>query len=868
MTEPRVKKTALACDRCRQRKRKCDGRKPLCSACDEDGAECAYTANLKQRRPPQKSYVAALETRITLLEQILRSAELDDTSGSCLDTGTPQLGSDPPHQSSDTIIASPPTSITVIPPLTDDVADLLKSTLDPTSRKDTSEELELRMEGYETLLSLELEHKLLAQFWDWQRMHHPYVAPVPFLLSYAIHSELAYPGESIPSPPPPPPKFFAGTALNVPRACYVERTSDLPQFISPLLLYSMFAIAALFHGDSETSEIFYRHARRVLFEEAANPRVATIQALCLMATWELGHSRSPTAWALIGGAASLCIRLGMNVDATPLLKNGAMSQRLFEMRNFVFWSAFSAERFLAMCMGMHPLIDRHIISTPKHPTPTADILVYKDSTTYPKNTTWWSSSTLGLGDVLIQVAWDTVRDLVQMMDDLFDSVYTTSAPTRTPQDILELVTRNHLTIQKFTDDLPRWLRSIGAIKRKESGLVYIHLFIHLTSILTNRPFLSAHHASSPTTRQYRTLAFRIARASALQVSSLIRYIPLSAPCVTIPYVVYNACTILLLAPEDPAAMDGVMTGLLCLDGMDKAGYWVDSARDAARRVRALAKKWGVGLETSRRVLGLVSGSASKVQGPSMGNSDPPSTVWARPNMGTGSGTAHISPITSGTIQPVDLANTNKTDHFGVSEHTNPILESHDTTLPANIDALVSWALHEAEPTLDSTVIPEVQGQPSHLLGQQIRIPTYGPASLPTHFPYSISIQSQLLSQPTGYHPNSRSPEKHVAYATGHADPQHDMHLPHSHWHNIIPPTDPNLPFPPDPSACADLGSCFSYTVEHGQVPMFLDEVMDPYAGVAMDWVRDVRSNFPRHGSSASGLSGTVGGCFDDGYAGA
>jgi hypothetical protein len=75
-------------------------------------------------------------------------------------------------------------------------------------------------------------------------------------------------------------------------------------------------------------------------------------------------------------------------------------------------------------MGMRPLTDRRIISTPKYSSPTADPVESKTSTTLPGeiSKTWWSPSTLGMGDVLVQAAWDAIRELIQMMDDLFDSV--------------------------------------------------------------------------------------------------------------------------------------------------------------------------------------------------------------------------------------------------------------------------------------------------------------------------------------------------------------------------------------------------------------------------------------------------------------
>ncbi|KAH7322032.1 hypothetical protein B0J17DRAFT_291101 [Rhizoctonia solani] len=374
--------------------------------------------------------------------------------------------------------------------------------------------------------------------------------------------------------------------------------------------------------------------------------------------------------------------------------------------------------------------------------------------------------------------------------------YATDAPTRTPQEILELVARNHLTIQKFIDNLPTWLRSTGALRRKESGLVYLHLFIHLTSILTNRPFLSSHHPPSDLTRNYRTLAFRIARASALQVTSLIRHIPLSSPCVTIPYIVYSACTILLLTPEDPAAMDGVRTGLACLDGMDETGYWVDSAKDTSNRIRALAEKWGVGLESSRRVLGLV----GKIQG---GSPAEPASTNGSVCPGSDSGLSR--PSTSGTQSVPDV------------------------TFIGNIDAAIDRALHLAQPSGGMLDVPEQFTEMGNV---------YDPS------------QYQPPPPTRPYHPYKRPSKKHfahVAYATAHADPQHDMHLPYAHWHTIIPHPDPSLPFSSDPNVCADVGTCFSYTLEHARDPAFVDRVGDPYAGVAMDWVRDAGSNFPRFG---------------------
>jgi hypothetical protein len=186
----------------------------------------------------------------------------------------------------------------------DDAANTLESISRPKPEDGTvngSEDLDLGMDGYLPLVSLEAEHKLLAQYWDWQRMHLPYVAPVPFLSSYALHAQLTHPDEPIPPPPPPPPNSFSDpTAIVVPRAECVRHSPELVQYISPLLLDSMFAIAALFRGEIETSEMFYKRAEKRVLQEAVNPRVATVQGMLIMATFELGHARAPATWTLCG----------------------------------------------------------------------------------------------------------------------------------------------------------------------------------------------------------------------------------------------------------------------------------------------------------------------------------------------------------------------------------------------------------------------------------------------------------------------------------------------------------------------------------------------------------------------------------------
>lgn len=237
----------------------------------------------------------------------------------------------------------------------------------------TPKELDLGMDDYVPLVSLTMEHKLLVQVWEWQRLHLPVVAPVPLLAAYALYAQAAHPGEPVPPPPPPPPSdLFPGpSAINVPSPESVQATSNLAQFISPLFLDALFSIAALFYGEDEMSKQFYKRAESRMIKEAANPRLATVQGVQLMAMNEIGHCRASAAWALngtfhhhilknypyvrsfyvTGVTIALCIRLGMHIDATPLVRCGKMSRTLFETRNFVFWTTYNYDRCVVLTLA-------------------------------------------------------------------------------------------------------------------------------------------------------------------------------------------------------------------------------------------------------------------------------------------------------------------------------------------------------------------------------------------------------------------------------------------------------------------------------------------------------------------------------------
>lgn len=81
--EAKRRRIARACDMCRKKKIKCDGKLPACSHCTNYKTECVFTQVEKKRSPPKGAkYIEGLENRLGRMEHLLRlSGLLDDEEG-------------------------------------------------------------------------------------------------------------------------------------------------------------------------------------------------------------------------------------------------------------------------------------------------------------------------------------------------------------------------------------------------------------------------------------------------------------------------------------------------------------------------------------------------------------------------------------------------------------------------------------------------------------------------------------------------------------------------------------------------------------------------------------------------------------------
>ncbi|KAH8423291.1 transcription factor atrR [Aspergillus melleus] len=88
--DPKRRRIARACDMCRKKKIKCDGKMPKCSHCINYKTECVFTQVEKKRNPPKGAkYIEGLENRLGRMESLLRlSGLLSEDDGGKTDLGT------------------------------------------------------------------------------------------------------------------------------------------------------------------------------------------------------------------------------------------------------------------------------------------------------------------------------------------------------------------------------------------------------------------------------------------------------------------------------------------------------------------------------------------------------------------------------------------------------------------------------------------------------------------------------------------------------------------------------------------------------------------------------------------------------------
>ncbi|OXC63478.1 hypothetical protein AYX13_06698 [Cryptococcus neoformans] len=320
-----------ACLNCRKRKAKCTGQPPSCQTCQLYNDECKWGEDDDGRKPASRQFVQSLKNRIKSLEAAL------EARGQLV----PSLG-DEGHGESDN---------------EEEMVDRVSQAM---------LHLQIGMDGEQVHyhgptsayahLSVapilrDVPSGLMGGLSDFRRFLPPINISAP---QHALALDRFF-------------RFFASwgmrtvpnlfhrdlaLAINAPSSAPPPRTT----YYSPMLHNCILAIALMFMDDQylrdpATRKLLADEAVKYMEIELPRPTLATVQALALRSSYHSTLGDHTVGWTYFGLAERAAQSLGLNVDSSPLVKNGRMSEAEMLLRNNTWWTIFIQDQCWSVYIG-------------------------------------------------------------------------------------------------------------------------------------------------------------------------------------------------------------------------------------------------------------------------------------------------------------------------------------------------------------------------------------------------------------------------------------------------------------------------------------------------------------------------------------
>ncbi|CRG92311.1 putative transcriptional regulatory protein C530,05 [Talaromyces islandicus] len=343
---PKRKYTNRACEECRGRRSKCDGKKPACSRCLARGVECSYTTGEDGRRPASKTYVQLLRRRIDHLERLLLSqgdadsptiprrsgsndeklteanlsSDYEDICSSfegalCLDGSLNFDGDGQPRYFGAT---SGRLDFQPLPSMSSDAQTGAHSIQSSDRRRFRSVFQELELET-SSQIPEELESHLVDLYFSWEQ-----------------------PWKQV-----------------VDEKLFKESRRTEGKYFSPLLLNSILAFASRFcdrlevrsdPDDPNTAgKLFLEKTEALLPFDLKWPTITTIQALAILGTLYVAIGSDAAGWLHQGMASRLALDMGFNHD--PETFKGSLTPEEVELRRRIYWALYCDDKLSSSYTG-------------------------------------------------------------------------------------------------------------------------------------------------------------------------------------------------------------------------------------------------------------------------------------------------------------------------------------------------------------------------------------------------------------------------------------------------------------------------------------------------------------------------------------
>ncbi|KAH8812823.1 fungal-specific transcription factor domain-containing protein [Xylogone sp. PMI_703] len=302
--------------------------------------------------------------------------------------------------------------------------------------------------------------------------------------------------------------------------------TDDSTFFSETLMNTICAFGALYdgrrHGDLPTplSEFFMKRAKIWLEVELDSPRVATVQALVILSSFEAAQTRDARGWLYSGMSMRLSFDLGLHIDMTPYVSSGRMSAEEAEVRKVTFWGSYIVDHLWGFYLGRPPFhINTEEISVQK-PAEHLHASKLREWTPYGLSK---SASIRPLVDPLELI----VRQWVLLCDVMGTYCHVLYDRHDVGDTFLQSVVQDTVSkLEAWKSNLPPELQ----VDLEHNGTIYLphvlilHMKYYQSMIYIHRPFISRQGSRSfaPTIDRGYLHARKVCIESAIAISNILR----------------------------------------------------------------------------------------------------------------------------------------------------------------------------------------------------------------------------------------------------------------------------------------------------------------------------------------------------------
>ncbi|KAL5362918.1 fungal-specific transcription factor domain-containing protein [Aspergillus floccosus] len=451
----RRQRVSVACTPCRKKKRRCDGRKPVCQVCDKEGRECEYTYHLEKRKPPTKCYIHALHSRIAFLEHQLATTR-NITEGNVSSKFDWLVSKEDVTARNSETLEHPqplPHASFCFSRLRVDFrlrgAYGLFPHENPIERDRSSSPGDISMSGNplsgdSCLLSSGPQAKLLEDFWTWQNTW-------PVLVHEALfRKDLSQDG--------------------------------VDNYCTPTLLAAVLALSAQYTSDHQlqfwgtSSDILAKHAKGLVLAEIECPSLPLVLAAALLALRELAVDNLSSASQYIGISLRSALALGLHVGSPGKDDSDPGTKVLQEARSLAWLGTWMLEKHIAEILG-HPSAVRECDTQPAS-VPIIPSVEYRP----------WPTPDIPTSELTYSCMsnFEYACNLMRMVSPVLDEICLSL------QEKESRVSMSHVAMSEFYNNLPGPLRLPATATKQLSPPVYqLNLLYHTLKIMLHRPFIQA-----------------------------------------------------------------------------------------------------------------------------------------------------------------------------------------------------------------------------------------------------------------------------------------------------------------------------------------------------------------------------------------